>query len=129
MNEPPRVYLVEDDAAVLRSLEALLRMFHYDVRSYPTAREFLRDIPHASPGCVLTDLNMPEINGRELQQILRRSGSRLSVVMLTGAADPESIAGVMADGATALLEKPYHTDELFDAIDRALAESRERGEE
>jgi FixJ family two-component response regulator len=120
------IYVVDDDEAVLLSVQAMLNQHGYLCRCYLTAEEFLRDAPRDQPGCVITDLQMPEISGVELQQRLLSDESPLSVVVVTGVADVPTTVALMERGAITLLEKPYNHDDLVHAVERGLEASRTR---
>jgi FixJ family two-component response regulator len=120
------IYVVDDDEAVLLSVQAMLKQHGYSCRSYLTAAEFLRDAPRDQPGCVITDLQMPEITGVELQQRLVADQSPLAVVVVTGVADVPTTVALMERGAVTLLEKPYNHDDLVHAVERGLQLSRTR---
>ncbi|MGD9634650.1 MAG: response regulator transcription factor [Pirellulales bacterium] len=120
------IYVVDDDQAVLMSVQAMLSQHGYHCQCYLTAGEFLRHAAADRPGCVITDLQMPEISGVELQQRLVADQSPLSVVVVTGVADVPTTVSLMERGAVTLLEKPYNHDDLVRAVERGLALSRER---
>jgi FixJ family two-component response regulator len=120
------IYVVDDDEAVLLSVQAMLNQHGYSCRCYLTAEEFLRDAPRDQPGCVITDLQMPEISGVELQKRLLADESPLSVVVVTGVADVPTTVALMERGAVTLLEKPYNHDDLVNAVERGLEVSRLR---
>ena len=120
------IYVVDDDEAVLLSVQAMLNQHGYSCRCYLTAEEFLHDAPSDQPGCVITDLQMPEISGVELQKQLLADESPLSVVVVTGVADVPTTVALMERGAVTLLEKPYNHDDLVHAVERGLEVSRLR---
>jgi len=120
------IYVVDDDEAVLMSVQAMLSQHGYHCQCYLTAGEFLRNAPADRPGCVITDLQMPETTGVELQQRLMTQDSPLAVVVVTGVADVPTTVSLMERGAVTLLEKPYNHDNLVRAVERGLALSRER---
>lgn len=120
------IYVVDDDEAVLLSVQAMLNQHGYTCRCYLSADEFLRDAPREQPGCVITDLQMPEISGVELQQRLVADRSPLTVVVVTGVADVPTTVALMERGAVTLLEKPYNHDDLVHAVERGLELSRSR---
>jgi FixJ family two-component response regulator len=120
------IYVVDDDEAVLLSVQAMLNQHGYSCRCYLAADEFLRDAPRDQPGCVITDLQMPEISGVELQKRLLADESPLSVVVVTGVADVPTTVALMERGAVTLLEKPYNHDDLVHAVERGLEVSRLR---
>jgi FixJ family two-component response regulator len=126
MIDSSTIYVVDDDEAVLLSVQAMLSQHGYLCRCYLTAEEFLRDAPRDQPGCVITDLQMPETSGVELQQRLLADESPLSVVVVTGVADVPTTVALMERGAITLLEKPYNHDDLVHAVERGLEVSRAR---
>ncbi|MDR3529784.1 MAG: response regulator FixJ [Rhodopila sp.] len=121
------VYVVDDDSAVRDSLRMLLESSGFTVRTHDSARAFLAERPAVS-GCVLTDVRMPEIDGLELQRLLREQGIWLPVIVMTGQGDIAIAVRAMKTGAVDFLEKPFDDEALFQAIDRALAENRLRRE-
>lgn len=125
MNDSISVYVVDDDEAVLLSVKAMLSQHGYGCLCFLTAEEFLRNARLDQPGCVITDLQMPEITGVELQQRLVDANSPLSVVVVTGVADVPTTVALMKRGAVTLLEKPYDHDDLIEAVQKGIAQSRE----
>ena len=119
------VYIIDDDPAVLASLEALLLTQQFEVRSFSNARVFLERIRHTDMGCVITDLQMPEMDGIALQAALVERASHLSLIMVTGYANVPVTVEVMKRGAVSLLEKPYDATQLIAEIKRAIAASRQ----
>src|SRR5262245_21921790 len=123
------VYLVDDDAGVLKGLSRLLRARGYDVRSFASAEEFLRQHDPAVPGCAVLDVAMPELNGIELQQALLAAGAHRPVIFITGKGDIPTSVRAMRAGAVDFLTKPVTEVALLEAIGRAKesdARSRER---
>ncbi len=114
------VFVVDDDAAVRQGLRFMLRAAGYFVEAFPSARSFLEGYDPRRGGCLLLDVQMPEISGFELQQQLNIRGWRIPVVFITGHGTvPQAIAAVKA-GAFDFIEKPLREDTLLDAIERAL---------
>lgn len=128
MAEPTTIYVVDDDEAVLLSVNALLSQHGYIVRCYLSAAEFLADASLDNCGCLVTDVQMPDINGMELQRRLLSADSPLSVVVVTGVADVPMAVELMKSGAVTLLEKPYDHNDLLEAVRNGLAASREHWE-
>jgi FixJ family two-component response regulator len=126
MTDSYTIYVVDDDEAVLLSVQAMLNQHGYLCQCYLTAEEFLRDATRDQPGCVITDLQMPVVSGVELQQRLLADESPLSVVVVTGVADVPTTVALMERGAVTLLEKPYNHDDLVHAVERGLEVSRAR---
>jgi len=125
----PTVHVVDDDPAFLQALSRLLRAHGFQVETYASAMAFLGQSRGDRPGCVITDLCMPEVDGLDLQCALGRTQEPLPVVFLTGQADMAAAVRAMRGGAEDFLEKTADKDVLFDAVRRALARDREAREE
>jgi len=128
MNEPtPIVHVVDDDTSFLTAISRLLRVNGFSVKTYSSAHEFLAQRDADSPGCVLADLQMPEMNGLDLQSALTETSNPLPILFLTGHGDIPSSVRAMRGGAEDFLEKRAPKKKLLDAVTRALARgSRER---
>ena len=116
----PIVYIVDDDAAVRRSLCRLIRAAGRDVEAFSSACEFVTQPPSPRPGCVVLDVHMPEMSGRELQAWLAERELALPVIFLTGHADVTTGVDAMKNGAVDFLLKPVEEHKLLDVIDAAL---------
>jgi two-component system, LuxR family, response regulator FixJ len=126
---PPLVHVVDDDASFLKALTRLLGAAGYTVRQYRSAAEFLAQRPPDTPGCVLADLRMPELNGLDLQKALAASADPLPVVFLSGHGDIPSTVRAMKQGAEDFLTKQAPKEALLAAVERALErDARERPE-
>jgi len=119
------VFVVDDEVSVRRSLARLLRAAGYHVEAYGSAREFLQRPPHEGVGCLVLDVQMPELNGLELQRALTVADRCLPIVFITGHGDIPTSVRAMRAGATDFLSKPFTETDLFDAIARALERSRQ----
>jgi two-component system response regulator FixJ len=115
------VHVLDDDAAVRRSLERLLDSAGLHAISYETSLAFLDAAPNLLPGCLLLDIKMPGMDGLELQAVLRQREVLVPVIMLTGQGDVQSAVRAMKNGAVDFIEKPYCDDVLLSAIEAALA--------
>ena len=123
------VHIVDDDASFLTATSRLLRASGFAVRTFAAAGDFLAQREAESAGCVVADLQMPEMNGLDLQTALARTGNPLPILFLTGHADIPSTVRAMRDGAEDFLEKRAPKEKLLDAVKRALArDARERGQ-
>lgn len=128
MTAPARtVFAVDDDASFLTSVERLLRSAGYTVACFRSAAEFLARRPPESAGCVLADLQMPGMDGMDLQAVLAASGNPLPIVFLSGHGDIPTTVEAMRHGAEDFLVKTASKDELLAAVERALLrDARER---
>lgn len=119
--DPPIIYLVDDDPSFLRALSRRLRAADYQVETFASAEEFLTRRHSDAAGCAVLDLQMPGPGGLELQEALAQAEDPLPVVFLTAHADVSSSVHAMKRGAVDVLTKPVRGDELLDAVQRALA--------
>jgi FixJ family two-component response regulator len=124
----PIVRVVDDDPSYARALGRLLGARGYPARIYGSGAELLGELNAETRGCVVMDLNMPGMNGLELQTELARRGARLPVVFLTGAADIPSSVSAMRGGAVDFLEKRAPSEQLIAAVERALVSERAQRE-
>ena len=125
MNKPrTTVCVVDDDPSFLGGMVRLLRASGYSVEGYSSAKEFLARKPANAEGCVLTDLQMPDMDGLELQNALNSSGNPLTVVFLSGAGDIPTSVETIKKGAEDFLTKTASKQELFAVIERALERDR-----
>jgi two-component system response regulator FixJ len=115
------VFVVDDDAAVLDSLQSLLDAEGFAVAGFESGATALPAIARDPPACLVLDLHMPVLGGLELMDQLAARGIRLPVVVITGRFDRKTTQRALAAGASAVLRKPFDHGELVDAIDRALA--------
>jgi len=124
---PATVFIVDDDASFLRSVSRLLRAAGYAVQTFESAKELLERLSPESSGCVLADLQMPGMNGLELQEALGRLANPLPVIFLSGQGDIPTTVQAMRRGAEDFLTKLSPKEKLLDAVRRSLARDlRER---
>jgi two-component system response regulator FixJ len=121
MSADRTVYVVDDDAAVRRSLERLLHIAGFRVVLYDSSSAFLEAARGLSAGCVLLDIQMPGVDGLEVQAALNRLGVPLSVIVMTAHGGVARAVQAMKAGAVDFLEKPFDDETLFNGIEAALA--------
>jgi len=119
------VHVIDDDLSIRCAVSRLLRSHDYQVQTYPSAREFLRQQIDSRPTCVVLDLQMPGMSGLDLQDILTRGHESLSVVFISGHADILDSVRAMKAGAVDFLTKPFDENQLIAAVEAALARSRQ----
>jgi FixJ family two-component response regulator len=119
------VFLVDDDAGVLKAVGRLLRARGYDVRSFTSPQAFLVSHDALIRGCAILDVSMPDLDGLALQQALSAGGSQRSVIFLTGKGDIPTSVRAMRAGAIDFLTKPVNDTDLLAAIGRAEKEDAE----
>ena len=116
------VQIIDDDAAVRRSLALLIRSAGFDAETYPSASEYLAHGPQGRHVCILLDIRMPGMDGLKLLERLNEGRVSLPVIMITGYRDIEIAVRAMKLGAVEFLEKPFTEEALFSAI--AAAQER-----
>jgi two-component system response regulator FixJ len=114
------VHIIDDDDAVRDSLAVLLEIRGVPVVTYASAQAFLAALADGADGCVVTDVQMPEMNGLELLAALKAGGHRLPVIVATARSGHAIAAEAMAHGAAALLEKPFAPDAFIAAVHEAM---------
>ena len=121
---PRNVIIIDDDEAVLDSLEALLLAEGFAVEGFASARKFLDDHPRGVGGCLVTDVRMPEMDGLELIRALRQRGPLPPIIVITGHADVPIAVRAMKLGARDFIEKPFDPRLLIAAIHEGFAAGR-----
>ena len=119
---PGLIHVVDDDASFRTAIERRLKLAGYDVATYASAQQLLDRLPDAgTAGCVLLDVRIPGLSGPELQSHLISIGSTVPIVFLTGHVDTATTVRAIKAGAEDFLTKPVSSEQLIDAIERALA--------
>lgn len=122
------IHLIDDDDAVRQSLAFALTTAGLAVRAYESAVAFLEALPGVQPGCVVTDVRMPGIDGLELQRRLNEQAVNLPVIIITGHGDVRLAVEAMKAGAIDFIEKPFDDDILLAAIQNAIERYDRTGE-
>ena len=122
------VYIIDDDDGLRESMEDLLRSAGYAVRTFASATAFLelRGGFLPSPSCLVLDINMPHLDGFELQSKLREDGSNIPIIFLTGHADIPGTVRAIKAGAIEFFTKPFDAASLLEAVARAAQLSTRR---
>lgn len=115
------VFVVDDDAAVRKSLARLVKAAGYEAETFASVRDFLARRPHEGPCCLVLDVRMPGLTGLDLQETLRVAGQRLAIVFITGHRDVPVSVKAMKGGAVDFLTKPVDGETLLGAIQQAVA--------
>jgi FixJ family two-component response regulator len=121
----PFVAVVDDDASFRKAVGRLLRGAGYRVEEHASAEEFLAFPQSDTLGCLVLDLQMPGVDGLELQRRLNEPGPGLPVVFLTGHGDIPTTVRAMKAGAVDFLAKPFHDADLLDAVRQGVARDAE----
>jgi CheY-like chemotaxis protein len=129
-NRKPLIAVVDDDESVCRALKRLLRSLGMSAEIYTSSSEFvelIEALPSFQPDCVVLDVQMPSMNGIEVQTRLRRARKEIPVIFLTAHDDRGARERALAGGAIAFLRKPCNDALLIRSLSAAL-ESGEAGE-
>ena len=117
------VFVIDDDASVRKSLKQLLTSAGYQAEVFKSADEFLARSPHPGPTCLLIDVQMPGLNGMDLQEALIQRRREEQLIFITGHGDIQMCARAMKAGAADFLPKPLSSEELLKCVERALTRS------
>ena len=118
----PIVVSVDDDRRVLDSIAMLMESAGYTPQSFTSAEEFLQSPALAAAACVIADVQMPGVDGLELQRRIRLARPELPVVVMSAHGDDAVRDRALRDGATAFFDKPFDCAALLTAITKALSE-------
>ena len=120
----PVVYIVDDDVSVRESLEALVQAQGWEAEAFSAANAFLARGRVAAPSCLILDVNLPDLNGLELQKNVAAQRPEMPIIFVTGYGDVPMTVQAMKAGAVEFLQKPFSEEALLHAIRSALAHSR-----
>ena len=123
------VFVIDDDASMRGALDNLLSSVGLDVRVFASPQEFLRTDRPDAPGCILLDLRLPGMSGLVVQQEFATRGIALPVIFISGYADVPITVRAMKAGAVEFLTKPFHEQELLDAVHAAIERDAARHSE
>jgi len=123
MSDHTMVYVVDDDAAVRDALSMLLEAAGYAAATFPAASDFLDTCTPSSQGCIILDVDMPDMDGPALQEELIRRGVQLPVIFLSGKGTIPLTVRTIKAGAIDFLTKPVDGSVLLDRVQKALEKS------
>jgi FixJ family two-component response regulator len=116
----PLISIVDDDEALRVSLEDLTRSVGFRVQGFSSAEAFLRSNQVHTTDCLILDVRMPGMTGPRLQHDLRSKNANLPIIFITAYENPDVRAQALQAGAVAFLYKPFHEEDLLNAINAAL---------
>ncbi|GAA3840710.1 response regulator FixJ [[Pseudomonas] carboxydohydrogena] len=120
------VYVIDDDQAMRDSLDFLLESAGLKARLFESAVSFLEALPELGPGCIVSDVRMPNLDGLELLKRLRETGKSLPIIIMTGHGDIPLAVEAMKLGAIDFIEKPFEDERLIGTIRVALGGAAQR---
>jgi FixJ family two-component response regulator len=115
------ISIVDDDDSVRASLDSLVRSLGFTAYSFPSADAFLRSTTLAATKCVISDVQMPNMTGLELQTVLNAQGHRMPIIFITAFPDEALEAAAMKAGAIAFLNKPFDGQVMIECLHKAMA--------
>lgn len=120
----PLVFVVDDDVSVRESLASLIRWAGWKPETFSSGEDFLARALDETPSCLVLDVELPDLDGLELQQRIARHGARMPIIFITGYGDIPMSVRAMKAGAAEFLTKPFERDVMLEAIRGALDRSR-----
>lgn len=120
-NKAIRVALVDDDDSVRKAFGRLLSASNFDIKTYGSARDFLKSLKSDLPQCLVLDLHMPDLTGLDVQNQLMRIGIKIPTIVITAYNEPGIRERCESAGAAAFLLKPLNGTSLIDAINAAVS--------
>jgi len=126
MISPPVIAIVDDNESVGKALSRMLRHLPMQIRVFTSASEFLRAFADRDPAVLILDLQMPEMDGLQLQQHLRRENREVPIVFITARDDEELRKQAMAGGALGFLTKPFDKKAVLSLVTHALKRAEPR---
>jgi FixJ family two-component response regulator len=123
--QEPVVFVVDDDRAVREATRSLIASVGLHVETFTTAREFLSRRRPDAPACLVLDVRMPGPSGLDLQRELTNGDTPIPIIFITGHGDVPMSVQAMKAGAVEFLTKPFHDQQLLDAIRQAIDRDRE----
>jgi len=124
-----KVYIVDDDEAVRKSLQLLFKTVGVIAECFASGDEFLHAFDNDWQGCIVLDIRMPGTSGLEVQKILKERGCTQPIIFITGHGDVPMAVEAMQIGAFDFVQKPFRDQELMDRVQQALSFNAEHQEE
>ena len=114
------VFVVDDDPAVLKSLQRLIKSEGHIVETFSSAQDFLEHTPPCKPCCLILDVQLPGLSGLDLQEQLHTKGLAMPIIFISGHGNIPITVQAMKAGAVDFLEKPFDADKILNLIQIAL---------
>jgi FixJ family two-component response regulator len=120
----PTVFVIDDDDLVRAAIQGLLKSVGLQAETFETTQQFLGCKRPDGPSCLVLDVRLPGVNGLDFQRQLADSGVRIPIIFITGHGDIPMTVKAMKSGAVEFLTKPFHDEDLLNAIHQALDRDR-----
>jgi FixJ family two-component response regulator len=128
-DEPPIVYLIDDDESVREGIADLLRSVGHDVHTFGSVQQFIDSNRPDGPGCIVLDVRLPGMSGLEFQRTLVKSSIHIPVIFISAHADVPMTVRAIKSGAIDFLTKPVHEQQLLDTVQAGIERDRARRKE
>jgi FixJ family two-component response regulator len=119
----PIVFVVDDDISVRESLEALIRCEGWEPETFASAQEFLTRPRVVTPSCLILDVDLPDLNGLDLQKCIASDRKDMPIIFITGHGDVPMTVRAMKAGAVEFLMKPFNDEALLSAVRHSIERS------
>jgi FixJ family two-component response regulator len=123
LQKVPVISIIDDDESVREATKCLVRSLGYVAAAFASAEEFLRSEHVEDTACLITDVQMPGLNGLDLHERLVETGRGMPVIFITAFPEEKIRSRALAAGACGFLKKPFDEQSLIGCLDRALAAS------
>ena len=115
-----KVFIVDDDVSVCRALKCLLSTFGFEVETFLSGKDFFSAVTDTARGCLVLDINLPGLDGFEIQKRLATAGSKRQIIFITAGKNGGLKERALATGVVGFLQKPFNDQELVDLIRVAI---------
>ncbi|HWT97647.1 MAG TPA: response regulator [Terriglobales bacterium] len=115
------IAVIDDDESVRFAVENLVSSVGHEVRTFASAESFLASEAAKRTSCLISDVQMPGMQGLELQELLRAKGRNLPIIFITAFPDPVVRQRALSAGAVGFLGKPFEPDELIGLLEKVVA--------
>jgi FixJ family two-component response regulator len=126
VDDASTVFVIDDDSSVRHAIQGLLKSVGLRSESFGTAQEFLARRPADGPSCLVLDVRLPGLSGLDFQQQLADGGVNIPIIFITAHGSIPMSVKAMKSGAVEFLTKPFHDQDLLDAVQQALERDRTR---
>ena len=120
LNKHKHIFLIDDDASMRKAISRILNEHGYLVEEFSSGESFLENLKERSPAVILLDMEMPRINGIEIQRRLILRGIKTPIIFVSGHSHQQQIVDSMKYGAVDFIFKPFQLDDLLLVISKAI---------
>lgn len=124
----PFVFIVDDDASMREAIKRLIRVIGFRAQTFSSGQELLRFDTIADADCIISDVNMPAMNGLDLHLELSSRGHRIPTILITAYPDDDIRARALGSGVMCYLTKPFRNDDLINCLRSALSRDQIKDE-